>query len=151
MQGVRLPSKGSARNGKIKWLEVFTVLPCGMREEEYTEAGYSCTGSSTPSLHIWLFYLESEWISYSTFPNLPFSHFRRFTNIVIHSLCIKHRGWHQEYKDEQDTFSDLKGTIILHNHSFPWSLTTCKFLKSKDSCLKFPDGMSFYFTNILTI
>ena len=37
MQEVRFPSKGSARCGKIKWREIFPVLPYGTHEEKYTE------------------------------------------------------------------------------------------------------------------
>lgn len=49
------------------------------------------------------------------------SNFLNFTNNTLHSMW-KHCTWLQEYKDEQDTFSDLKGLTVLHSQSFhdPW-------------------------------
>lgn len=64
-QGIRFPSKGSPRTGKIKWLEIFLVLSYAHRKN--TQKQDILLWEVAHKACKYDFYLQCDWISYSHF------------------------------------------------------------------------------------
>lgn len=86
-QGITFPYEGSPRTGKIKWLERFLVLSCAHRKS--TRKQDALLWETAHKGCQYDFYLQSDWISYSTFPDFTFS--LKFTDLTLHYVSTIRR------------------------------------------------------------
>ena len=117
-EGIIFPSEQSPRTGKIKWLERFLVLSCAHRKSTRKQDALPWETAHKGCKYD--FYLQSDWISYSAFPDFPFSHLLKFTDLTLHYVSTIHgtRNIKMSKVHSVSSRNPVSSTIFLSHD--PW-------------------------------
>ena len=112
------PGEWSSRTGKIKWLERFLVLSCAHRKSTRKQDALPWETAHKGCKYD--FYLQSDWISYSAFPDFPFSHLLKFTDLTLHYVSTIHgtRNIKMSKVHSVSSRNPVSSTIFLSHD--PW-------------------------------
>ena len=107
-----------SKDSKIKWLERFLVLSCVHRKS--TQKQDALPWETAHKGCKYDFYLQSDWISYSAFPDFTFSHLLKFTELTLHYVSTIHgtRNIKMSKVHSVSSRNPVSSTIFLSHD--PW-------------------------------